>query len=60
MDSIEIKTMLMKANRSQKYLSKVFRKPESHISLAISGKQYPALREKIINHLNKILIKPKE
>ena len=55
MDSIEIQYRLKKLNRTQKYLSKIFRTKESHISVAISGingePRYEKLRDKIIRHI---------
>jgi len=64
-DAIEIQTRLKRLNRSQKYLSKIFRKPESHISTAINldtdwTKHFPRftkLREKIIKHIEKLEVR---
>jgi len=61
-DAIEIQTRLKRLNRTQKYLSKVFRRPESHISTAINldtdyTKHFPRfliLRDKIIKHIEKL------
>ncbi len=54
MDYITIQTRLKRLNRNQKYLSRIFRKPESHISDAIREKRYPKLRAKILIHLDKL------
>ena len=54
MDYTDIQIRLIRLNRSQKYLSKIFRKPESYISYALRGKRYLALREKILIHLDKL------
>ena len=61
-DAIEIQSRLKRLNRSQKYLSKVFKRPESHISTAIHldtdyTKHFPRfikLRAKIISHIEKL------
>lgn len=50
-DYIEIQTRLKRVNRTQKYLSSVFNRAESNISIAIRGERYPTLREKIIKHI---------
>jgi len=54
MDYIDIQTRLKRLNRSQKYLSRIFKRPESHISEAIRGKRYIDLGNKILIHLNKL------
>ena len=53
-DYIAIQSRLKRLNRSQRYLAKVFRRPESHVSLAIHGQQYQNLLAKILFHLQKL------
>jgi len=53
-DHINIQSRIKRLGRSQRYLAKVFRRPESHISLAIHGTAYPVLRGKILVHLGKL------
>ena len=52
-----IKEQLWDLNRTQIYLSKVFRRTPQQINAAIKGKQYPTLKEKIIKHI--LLLKAK-
>jgi hypothetical protein len=54
MEHIEIQYRLKKINRSQKYLSRIFKVPESHISRAIRGNELPTLLKKIIKHIKKL------
>ncbi len=62
MDAIDIQTKLKRLNRSQKYLSKVFRKSESQISKSINltehwdiaEPRFWILRKKIIKHIEKL------
>ena len=51
---IDLQSRLKRLGRNQRYLAKVFRKPESHISLAIHGSQYKELLEKIVKHIEKL------
>lgn len=61
-NAIEIQIRLKRLHRSQKYLSKVFRKPESHVSTAIHlatdftmhQPRFLKLRAKILKHLDKL------
>ena len=53
-DYIELQSRLKRLGRNQRYLAKVFRKPESHISLAIHGSQYKELLEKIVRHIERL------
>lgn len=54
MNFVEIKYRLAKLNRKQKYLSKIFKRPEADISKAIHGTAFPKLLNKIIIHLEKL------
>jgi hypothetical protein len=53
-DYIAIQSRLKRLRRNQRYLAKVFHRPESHVSLAIHGSQYQDLLAKILFHLNKL------
>lgn len=54
MDYIDIQSRLKRLNKNQKYLSKIFKQPESHVSDAIRGKRYFDLQAKIIIHIEKL------
>ena len=53
MDDIEIQSRLKRLGRKSpnKYLSGVFRTHQSYITLAIQGKRYPKLKNKIEKHI---------
>ena len=61
-DAIEIQTRLKRLHRNQVYLSKIFHRPQSHISMAIHldtdytkhTPQFLKLRDKIITHIEKL------
>ena len=53
-----IKEQLWDLNRTQIYLSKVFRRTPQQINAAIQSSQNPTLKEKIVKHI--LLLKSKE
>ena len=52
--AMEIKYRLAKVNRTQRQLSKMFKKSESQISNCIQGNAEPKLLEKILSYISKL------